>query len=246
MVGEYPLLPILKSTPSGLNTKLSRSEILSVSSFLSSFSFYFFIWLLNFAYLFIYTFIFFLYSVLIPTEPRFSDSSFSTILQQLQPQRSNLVYEQWKLSVQCNFWGTILLHQWRTRKLRKETEVLHYRWECNYCIFSFIWSQCIARDFTFLSKCFWLNPTSFLFTINEFPSFHGFCYWICGMCITRWHYVKNIINIQKPNWEFFFFFILLLIFFPPPLLDSKKYNWFTWRFLVLYFVFFQQLYAIHV
>lgn len=38
-------------------------------------------------------------SVLVPTKPRLSDSSHGAILQGLQPQRSNLVHEQWQLFV---------------------------------------------------------------------------------------------------------------------------------------------------
>nr|GMC99909.1 2-keto-3-deoxy-L-rhamnonate aldolase-like [Ipomoea batatas] len=58
----------------------------------------------------------------VPSKPRFSDTSYKAILQDLQPERSDLVPQQWQLPVQYHSSGQLFLHQWRKGSLRKLTK----------------------------------------------------------------------------------------------------------------------------
>lgn len=133
-------------------------------------------------------------SVLISTKPRFSGSSHTRILQRLQHLRSNIVHEQWELSVQHHIQWRLLLHEWTAWPLWKAAEALHLCGQWLYCLLFIQWPKCIARNFTLLSYCFWHNPSSsfFFFSITTFSSFHRFCYWICGKCTALQHHVNNI------------------------------------------------------
>lgn len=202
MLGEYPLQQIHKSMPNGLNTTLSVLEILFVSLlsyvFLSHLHWGSAICVCVYIYLTLQIFCVLCFSVLLPTKPRFSDPSHGTILQQLQPQRSNLVHEQWKLPLQHYCRGWIFLHQWKTGSLWKEAEAPHSCWERHcHCIFSLLWSQCITRHCPVLSDCIRHDPCTafsffFFFAIVKIFGFRGGCYWICGMCTARWSHVKNM------------------------------------------------------
>lgn len=140
-----------------------------------------------------FSFWFSICSVLVPTKPRLCDSSDSTILQQLQPQRSNLVHERRQLSLQFHHIGGFLLHQRRTGPLPTEPEAAHFfsvgQW---LCLLSLRRSQCIGCFRSFLSHRLRQHPgsayfcTAFFCTVAKVSDFRSSGCWIWGVCITQW------------------------------------------------------------
>ena len=112
-------------------------------------------------------------SFLVPSKPRFSDPGDKGILREVQPQRSDLVHEQWQLPFQHHRSGQFLLHQ---RPMCQISEASHFRfWE-----WILRWRRrpgfCALLSHGFRRHS---GPGRLCIAVASDPGFHGFSFVGC-------------------------------------------------------------------